>query len=354
MNISKEKRNTISVYNSYNNSSNKKKKISKLKTNINSKRNNNINNKKISIITTIKNKNENISEPIIRYYSNTNSKTNHLINQIKLAQKKTTNKLLSKLTNLNNINKESLFPLFSKIFLQNSNKKSVKDDISNSNPNKDIKSNTIYKVVKLCKTDNNKNKNNDIKVNKNKCLTDDISIKKEIKNKNDKIHYKRINKHTNLASLINNFNNRVEKNNKNNKSLINLGGLYFINHNQALKRGEKTLVSSNFKESNKFTNRGKLILSNDNNDKSNFSTMNYSLVKNRPQIINDFSNYKKKGDFTSKFYDKSIEINLEKNNNFNNKYIRQRVETDINNSNYNNKNHINVKRKKIDSFKKKI
>jgi hypothetical protein len=186
-------------------------------------------------------------------------------------------------------------------------------------------------------------------------LTDNLSINKEIKNKNNKIHYKKINRHTNLASLINNFNNRDESNNKNNKSLINLGGLYFINNqSQALKRGDTTLLSSNFKERNKSTNRGKIIVSNDNNDKSNLNTLNYSLVKNKPQIINDFSNYKKKGDCTMKFHDKSIEINIEKNNNFNHKIRRQRVETDINNSNYNKKNHINMKRKKRDSLKKKI
>ena len=352
MNNSKEKRNSISEYNSYNNSSNKKKKNSKIK--INSKINNKINNKKISFKTTLKNKNENVSEPIIKYYSNTNSKTNHLISQIKLAQKKTTNKLLNNLTNLNNINKGTLFPLFSKIFLQASNKKNVKEDISNSNPNKDIKNNIAYKTMKICKTDNNKNKYNGIKVNKNKCFTDDISINKDKKNKKDRIHYKRINRYTDLSSLINSFNNRGENNNKNNKSLINLGGLYFINQNQALKKGETTLLSSNFKERNKSTNRGKLILSNDNDDKSNLNTLNYSLVKNRPQIINDFSNYKKKGDFTSKFHDKSIEIKIEKNSNFNHTLRRQRIETDINNSNYNNKNHINVKRKKRDSFKKKI
>ena len=354
MNISKEKRNSISEYNSHNNSSKKKKNIFKLKSNINSKINNNINNKKKSSKTAIKNKNENSSEPIIKYYSNTNSKANHLINQIKLAQKKTTNKLLNKLTNLSNINKRAFFPLFSKIFLQSSNKKNDKEDISNTNPSKDIKNNKTYKTVKLCKTDNNKNKNNDIKLNKNKCLTDNISFNKEIKNKKDKIHYKRINRHTNLASLINNFNNRDENNKKNNKSLVNLGGLYFINQSQALKRGETTILSSNLKERNKSTNRGTLIFSNDYNDKSNLITLNYSLVKNRPQIINDFSNYKKKGDCTSKFHDKNIEINIEKNNIFNQKLRRQRVETDINNSNYKNKNHINLKRKKRDLFKKKI
>ena len=351
INISKEKRNTISEYNSYNNSSNKKRKNSKLKESTNSKINNSINNKKISIKTTIKNKNENDSEPLIKYYSNTNSKANHLINQIKLAQKKTTNKLLTKLTNLNYINKRTLFPLFSKIFLLTSNKKNAKEDISNINPNKDNKNNTTYKSVKICKFD--KNKNIGIKLNKNKCLTDDISVNKEIKNKNDKINYKKINRHTNLASLINNFNKRDEGINKNNKSLINIGGLYFINQSQAMKRGDTTLLSSNLKERTKSTNRGKLILSNDYNDKSNFSTLNYSLVKNRPQIINDFSNYKKKGDCTCKFHDKISEINIEKNNNFKTKFRRQRIETDINNSNYNNKNHINMKKKKRNSFKKK-
>ena len=333
-----DKKKCNSGLNSYNNSSNKKKKkILKVKNftrnidvnDINLKKHFSVKNKKKKLKSSntdnnsnINNNNECITEPTklknkMKCNKGTNSTTHNLINKVKIVQKKASNELLNKITNLNNINiniinKGNLFPIFSKVFQESSKSKNSKEHSGN---NKEIKKKKTYQGPRMSHTTLNKNKINNnkvIKLNKNKCLTDDILNKKEKKsNVNDNQH-KKINTQINLTSLLNNFNNK-NKNRKNNKSLFNFGNIFFINQSQISKKYDSDILSSNiFDKSNNGINKEKIIIYNDNCDSSKLNTLNYSINKQRPQIINDFSNYKKKGNFKCKFIDKNSETNIER------------------------------------------
>lgn len=71
-------------------------------------------------------------------------------------------------------------------------------------------------------------------------------------------------------------------------------GIFFINQSQTIKNGDSYLMSSNnLHEKSIGLNKEKIIIINDNYD-SNLNTLNYSNIKQKPQIINDFSNYKKR------------------------------------------------------------
>jgi hypothetical protein len=294
--------------------------------------------KKLKSSYTYSNKNECITEPTklkskLKYNKVTNSTTHNLINKVKIVQKKASNGLLNKITNLNNINiniinKGNLFPIFSKVFQESSKSKNSKE---HSNNIKEIKKKKTYQGTRMSHTTLNKNKINNkvIKLNKNKCFTDDIYNKKEKKsNVNDNQH-KKINTQINLTSLLNNFNNK-DKNRKNNKSLFNFGNIFFINQSQISKKYDSDILSSNiFDKSNNGINKEKIIIYNDNCDSSKLNTLNYSINKQRPQIINDFSNYKKKGNFKCKFIDKNNETSIEKND-YN--FKPKRTITSINNN----------------------
>jgi len=331
-----DKKKCNSGLNSYNNSSNKKKKkILKVKNftrnidinDINVKKHFSVKNKKKKLKSNItdnnnSNNNECITEPTklkskVKCNKATNSNTHNLINKVKIVQKKASNELLNKITNLNNINiniinKGNLFPISSKVFQESSKSKNSKEHSSN---NKEIKKKKTYQGPRMSNTTLNKNKINNnkvIKLNKNKCFTDDIYNKKEKKtNINDNQH-KKINTQINLTSLLNNFNNK-DKNRKNNKSLFNFGNIFFINQSQISKKYDSDILSSNiFDKSNNGINKEKIIIYNDNIDNSKLNTLNYSINKQRPQIINDFSNYKKKGNFKCKFIDKNSETSIER------------------------------------------
>jgi hypothetical protein len=241
------------------------------------------------------------------------------------------------MNNINiNINKKSLFPLFSKVFekkLENSHeKKKIKNKIDSGlkkNLNGTIKNKKLNKVTKSNKSD---------------CFTEDINIIKQKirKNNRDNNSHKKIKTQINLVSLLNNFNKK--DNRKNNKSLFNFGNIFFINQSQILKKDSDSL-SNNINDKNGL-NKDKIFvtINNDNNsDNSKINYLNHSIIKPKIQIINNFSNYKKKG---YNFNGKNMESdhNIIKNNEI---LIRpKRMNTDINCN-------INLKRRIKDSFKLK-
>ena len=369
--INKKRKTISSCFNSHNNSYNNNQ-IGKMRTNtrniesndISSKKNYNYcityNNKKNSESKSKSkskpknrnNKNQCITEPSKHnnkknfFYeqnksTNVNIIKNDFMNQIKSAQKETTNKLLNKLNNMNNlnninsINKAALYPIFSKALEK-------QFDISTENKKKENKNkNVTYKKTSNIKKKNSKNKDN-IKSNEINCFTEDINIIKQKKQKKDGNNsHKKIKKQINLITLLNSF-NRKERIKKNNKSLFNFGNIFFINQNQMLKK-DSDIILNNIQEKNDINKEEKIIIINDNYDSSKLNTLNYSSIKHRPQIINDFSNYKKKGNLKNN----DNELNIRNNDII----IKQkRINTDIN-PNSNNKNNIIIKNKIKDSFK---
>ena len=364
----KKNRKIISSNNSHNNSSNKKTPIMKIKKNTRNIELSDIDKKKNYSITYNKRnyesrskskskskanekniKNECITEPSKqnnkkKYFhdshKNTSNMTNDLINQIKNSQKKATNKLLNKLNNINSnnnininlFNQGALLPLLSKIFDKTTENSTEKRKLNKNGINTNKNSHSI-------------NKRNNSKggktSNKQKNLSENINNKKEKKNDKNNPH-KKINTQINILSLLNNFNSK-EKNRKNNKSLYNFGNIFFINQSQTIKNGDNYLMSSNnLYEKSLGLNKEKIIIINDNYD-LNLNTLNYSNIKQKPQIINDFSNYKKKGN--NNIDNGSIIIK-----NSETLFKQKRFDTDIN---FKSKINLNKKNKFKDSFKLK-
>ena len=108
-----------------------------------------------------------------------------------------------------------------------------------------------------------------------------------------------------------------------------------------LKKGDSDIILNNIQEKNDLNNE-KIIVINENYENTKLNTLNYSNIKHRPQIINDFSNYKKKGNIKNNDNELSI-----KNNEI--RYKQKRMNTDLNVNG--NKNNINLKNKIKDSFK---
>ena len=91
-------------------------------------------------------------------------------------------------------------------------------------------------------------------------------------------------------------------------------------------------------------NKEKIIILNDDYNNSKLNTLNYSIIRKRPKVINDFSNYKKKN---SNKGNKEKEMNIFRNND---EIIKpKRMNTDINFT----VNNFNMKYKIKDSFKLK-
>ena len=366
----KKNKKIISSYNSHNNSSNKKTPVMKIKKNTRNielsdidkknnfsitynKRNYESKSKSKSKLNEKNIKNECITEPskqnnkkkyFYDMHKNTNNMTNDFINQIKNSQKKTTSKLLNKLNNLNsnnniNINlfsQGTLFPILSNVFDKN---------VDNSNEKRKINKNGVN-VNKNSHSKNKKNNSKGGKSSKQNFYSENTNSKKEKKKeKNSKNNpHKKINTQINILSLLNNFNSK-EKNRKNNKSLYNFGNIFFINQSQTIKNGDSYLMSTNnLHEKSIGLNKEKIIIINDNFD-SNLNTLNYSNIKQKPQIINDFSNYKKKGN-----NNKNIDNGTSIVKNSEALFKQKRFDTDIN---FRIKNNLNMKNKIKDSFKLK-
>ena len=255
--------------------------------------------------------------------------SHNFMNQIKSSQKETTNKLLNKLNNLNNmniniINKGAILPIISKAFEKKLDSRSKTKKAKNKQKLCSIK---IYKSKREIKE----------KIN---CFIENSNKRQKMKKKIDKSN-KIINTQINLASLLNNF-NKKEKKRENNKSLFNFGNIFFINQNQLFKK-DFDILSNKMHENNDI-NKEKIIILNDDYNNSKLNTLNYSIIRKRPKVINDFSNYKKKNSNKGK---KEKEMSIFRNND---EIINpKRMNTDINFT----VNNFNMKYKIKDSFKLK-
>ena len=233
------------------NSSNKK------KDNSNISNNSFIKKKKLFYLNRNKSKNKNEKNISFNSFNKTeisinkkNILSNVLMNKIKTEQKKTTNKLLNKINNMNNLyktsNRTNFLPIFNKIFEKKI--KNKKSDKPNNNNKKEIKSleNQTEEKNKIKKTEK-----------KNNCYNTVI---------NDNSH-KKIKSQINIVSLLNNFNKEKNKDKKKNKSIYNFGNIFFINQNQyQIHKKNETEI----------------------NIKNNIN------IRKKLEIINNFSNYRKK------------------------------------------------------------
>ena len=174
---------------------------------------------------------------------------------------------------------------------------------------------------------NKKSKENINNKNKNSIKSKNINSK----NKNNNVH-KKLNSQINLDSLRSNFNlNNINNINnfqrrKNNKSLYNFGNIFFINQNHIIKKeleansNKNEYIKIKYKNNN-IKNRQQQRYyqyeseKNDNNNHNNKNVLTAS-TKYNPEIINDFSKYKKKKEITG---NKRYNIN----NNSNKVYIKQ-------------------------------
>ena len=255
--------------------------------------------------------------------------SHNFMNQIKSSQKETTNKLLNKLNNLNNmniniINKGAILPIISKAFEKKLDSRSKTKKAKNKQKLCSIK---IYKSKREIKE----------KIN---CFIENSNKRQKTNKKIDKSN-KKINTQINIASLLNNF-NKKEKKRENNKSLFNFGNIFFINQNQLFKK-DFDILSNKMHENNDI-NKEKIIILNDDYNNSKLNTLNYSIIRKRPKVINDFSNYKKKNSNKGK---KEKEMSIFRNND---EIINpKRMNTDINFT----VNNFNMKYKIKDSFKLK-
>ena len=128
--------------------------------------------------------------------------------------------------------------------------------------------------------DNKKNVAKEKKTNKN-------ILKKFNTNLNGNKLHKKMNSQINLDSLTSNFNfnniNNIMKRRKNNKSLYNFGNIFFINQNHIVKNNELEPSNSN------------VIRYINKNQKTKLNNKNMLIVSTKqPEIINDFSKYRKK------------------------------------------------------------
>ena len=264
LNINKIISNTTKIKSDF---KNKKIVYKKLILNNNNNSNNktyNSNNSNISFIKKKKlfylnqNKSKNKNEKNISFsnfnktelsINNKNILSNVLMNKIKTEQKKTTKKLISKINNMNNLsktNRTNFLPIFNKIFEKKINSNKSDKQVNNNqeeNKSKEKKNEDKNQIKK--------------KENKNNC-------NKIIVNNNS---HKKINTQINIVSLLSNFNKEKNNNKKKNKSIYNFGNIYFINQNQYQihKKNESEI-----------------------NLKNNIN------IRNKLEIINNFSNYRKK------------------------------------------------------------
>ena len=221
----------------------------------------------------------------IKTSPNKNITLNNKVNKI-LKSKKSENNCITEPTKYKNSNTKN------KYFYDSSKKKEsrISKDLMAKlkSEQKMIKNNLIHKL-------NSINKNNTYKINANTNIINFFPIftqffekkivkKKEKNNMNKKkenFNNKNKNQQINLISLLNNFNEH--KNKKNNKSLYNFGNIYFINQaenrNQIHKKSETevNIKNNNIAFNNVFNN-----------------------LKQKPQIIDNFSNYKKKSQINCK------------------------------------------------------
>ena len=204
-------------------------------------KNKNINKEKYNTINISENNTLNNNKKI---KFNTMIFTQDLMKKIKTEQKETKNKLIKNINNKNmqNVNIINFMPIFNKVFEKKINIK------------KNEKKQNQLKIE--CKTE---------KIDKTKFENKKIINADKIINKNVINIHKKINSQENLISLLNNF--TKEKDKKKNKSIYNFGNIFFINQirNQFHKNAETEIY-----------------------------TKNGIKMQQKPKIITNFSNYKKK------------------------------------------------------------
>ena len=133
-----------------------------------------------------------------------------------------------------------------------------------------------------------------------------------------------------------------------------------------MKKGDTEYLSNNMHDKSGINKDKIIILNNDNLDNSKLNFLNHSIIKQKPKIISDFSNYKKKG-YSSNHNQNNTNRNTHNNNNNSGNgkknegeqniiknndtlFKPKRMNTDIN---FNIKNSFNLKNKIKDSFKLK-
>ena len=145
------------------------------------------------------------------------------------------------------------------------------------------------------------------------------------KSKNKKPFHKKINSQIYLNAYTSNFNFINQKRRNNNKSLYNFGNIFFINQNKIIENNYELINSNNNNNSkiNNFINKSNNdqqqkkkiyevkkneIKNNNNNLKENINInhneinpLNISSIKKTPEVITDFSKYKKKKEYRNHF-----------------------------------------------------
>ena len=170
--------------------------------------------------------------------------------------------------------------------------------------------NTFFEKI----LDDNKKKSESKNVSKDTKNNKSAAKKTVAYSKGNKKH-KKINSQINLDSLTSNFNfnniNNIMKKRKNNKSLYNFGNIFFINQNHIVKNDELEpsnsnvikYINKNIKTKSKSkVNNNELRYNNNNineikknNNNSKCKDKNRLIVSTKqPEIINDFSKYRKK------------------------------------------------------------
>ena len=309
----------------------KKKKISEIINNNNSKINNSYK-KNIIIKNSINNNsiNSNNNRRIIRGVNKIKIKTksNSIINKInnEIIKESSLFHILYNMpqrnvnTTKNNSGTSSKDEKESTIIQKNTSKEKGKEKAKKISQKKLIKHNTnnsfsLYNSFfdKILDDSKKRNNNKIISKEKNKNKND---IKKTFVNLNTKREksHKKIKSEINLDSLTTNFNFNnlnIMKRRKNNKSLYNFGNIFFINQNQIVKSDIESnnsninnikYINKKIKEASKNKQRYENNKYEEEEKNNGYKDKNKLIVstKYNPRIINDFSKYRKKKEINNK------------------------------------------------------
>ena len=307
----------------------KKKKISEIINNNNSKINNSYT-KNIIIKNSINNNsiNSNNNRRIIRGVNKIKTKSNSIINKInnEIIKESSLFHILYNMpqrnvnTTKNNSGTSSKDEKESTIIQKNTSKEKGKEKAKKISQKKLIKHNTnnsfsLYNSFfdKILDDSKKRNNNKIISKEKNKNKND---IKKTFVNLNTKREksHKKIKSEINLDSLTTNFNFNnlnIMKRRKNNKSLYNFGNIFFINQNQIVKSDIESnnsninnikYINKKIKEASKNKQRYENNKYEEEEKNNGYKDKNKLIVstKYNPRIINDFSKYRKKKEINNK------------------------------------------------------
>jgi len=309
----------------------KKKKISEIINNNNSKINNSYT-KNIIIKNSINNNsiNSNNNRRIIRGVNKIKIKTksNSIINKInnEIIKESSLFHILYNMpqrnvnTTKNNSGTSSKDEKESTIIQKNTSKEKGKEKAKKISQKKLIKHNTnnsfsLYNSFfdKILDDSKKINNNKIISKEKNKNKNDTKKTFVNLNTKREKSH-KKIKSEINLDSLTTNFNFNnlnIMKRRKNNKSLYNFGNIFFINQNQIVKSDIESnnsninnikYINKKIKEASKNKQRYENNKYEEEEKNNGYKDKNKLIVstKYNPRIINDFSKYRKKKEINNK------------------------------------------------------